>query len=61
MFGHRGAGRTEALFERLTDAGVDVALRRGQLRVSPHLYNTEADIDRALEVLGGRVAPVESG
>jgi selenocysteine lyase/cysteine desulfurase len=38
-----------------------VALRRGQLRVSPHLYNTEADIDRALEVLGGRVAPVESG
>ena len=61
MFGHRGADRTEALFKRLTDTGVDVALRRGQLRVSPHLYNTEADIDRALEVLGGRVAPVESG
>jgi selenocysteine lyase/cysteine desulfurase len=26
-------------------------LRRGHLRVSPHLYNTEADVDRALEVL----------
>ena len=61
VFGHREADRTEALFERLTAAGVDVALRRGQLRISPHLYNTEADIDRALEVLGGRVAPVESG
>jgi cysteine desulfurase/selenocysteine lyase len=61
VFGHRQPDRTEALFERLTAAGVDVALRRGQLRISPHLYNTEADIDRALEVLGGRVAPVESG
>ena len=61
MFGHRDADQTEALYERLTAAGVDVALRRGQLRVSPHLYNAEADIDRALEVLGGRVAPVESG
>ena len=61
VFGNREADQTGALFERLTAAGVDVALRRGQLRVSPHLYNTEADIDRALEVLGGRVAPVESG
>jgi len=32
---------------------VDVALRRGRLRVSPHLYNTAADVDRALEVLDG--------
>jgi len=41
-------------------ARVDVALRRGRLRVSPHLDNTEADLDRALEVLGRRTAPVES-
>jgi selenocysteine lyase/cysteine desulfurase/DNA-binding CsgD family transcriptional regulator len=53
VFGHRQADQTGALFERLTAAGVDVALRRGQLRVSPHLYNTEADIDRALEILDG--------
>jgi selenocysteine lyase/cysteine desulfurase len=58
--GHRHPGRTQGLYERLTAAGVDVALRRGRLRVSPHLYNTEADIDRALEVLGGRTAPVGS-
>jgi selenocysteine lyase/cysteine desulfurase len=40
---------------------VDVAFRRGQLRVSPHLYNTEADVGRALEVLDGRMAQVDSG
>ena len=61
VFGHPQAGRTEELHERLAAAGVDVALRRGRLRVSPHLYNTAADVDRALEVLGGRMAPVDSG
>jgi selenocysteine lyase/cysteine desulfurase len=53
VFGHPQPGRTEALYGRLAAAGVDVALRRGRLRVSPHLYNTEADLDRALEVLDG--------
>jgi cysteine desulfurase / selenocysteine lyase len=53
VLGHRQPGRTEMLHRRLAAAGVDVALRRGRLRVSPHLYNTEADIDRALEVLDG--------
>jgi selenocysteine lyase/cysteine desulfurase len=28
-----------------------VSSRDGNLRVSPHLYNSEADIDRALAVL----------
>ncbi len=49
------------LHRELATAGVDVALRRGRLRVSPHLYNTEADIERALEVLDGPKAPVHSG
>ena len=31
--------------------GVVVSARRDGVRFSPHLYNTEADIDRALEVL----------
>jgi cysteine desulfurase / selenocysteine lyase len=53
VFGHPQAGRAEELHERLAAAGVDVALRRGRLRVSPHLYNTAADVDRALEVLDG--------
>jgi cysteine desulfurase / selenocysteine lyase len=61
VFGHRRPGRTPELYRRLEAAGVDVAFRRGQLRVSPHLYNTEADLDRALEVLDGHTAPVGSG
>lgn len=51
VFGPRRPDRTPELHRRLTDAGVDVAFRRGNLRISPHLYNTPADIDRALEVL----------
>jgi cysteine desulfurase/selenocysteine lyase len=35
----------------LDAAGVDVAMRVGSLRLSPHLHNTPEDIDRALEAL----------
>ncbi|MEU3226409.1 aminotransferase class V-fold PLP-dependent enzyme [Streptomyces sp. NPDC006976] len=37
----------------LERAGVMVAGRAGNLRASFHLYNTEADVDRALEALAG--------
>jgi selenocysteine lyase/cysteine desulfurase len=47
---HRPDG-TAALFEKLKKAGVVVALREGAVRVSPHLYNSERDIDRLLTVL----------
>ena len=43
--------RNEELYRRLTEAGVDVALRAGNIRLSPHLYNTPADVVRAAEVL----------
>jgi selenocysteine lyase/cysteine desulfurase len=39
------------VFERLAAAGVHVAHRRGRIRISPHLYNTPDEIDRALELL----------
>lgn len=42
-----------AAYERLRAAGVDAGLRRGRPRLSPHFYNTAADIDRALEALHG--------
>jgi cysteine desulfurase/selenocysteine lyase len=51
LLGHRRPDRNADLHRRLTAAGVDVAFRAGHLRVSPHLYNTPADLDRALEVL----------
>ncbi|WEH32808.1 aminotransferase class V-fold PLP-dependent enzyme [Streptomyces sp. AM 4-1-1] len=37
----------------LSRAGVLAADRAGNLRVSFHLYNTEADVDRVLDVLAG--------
>ena len=36
---------------RLTDAGIDIAYREGNLRICPHLFNTADDISRALESL----------
>jgi selenocysteine lyase/cysteine desulfurase len=40
--------------ERLREAGVMAAGRGGALRLSCHLYTTERDVDRALEVLTSR-------
>jgi selenocysteine lyase/cysteine desulfurase len=44
---------TGAAFERLRVAKVAVALRGDRIRVSPHLYSTEADVDRLLAALAG--------
>jgi selenocysteine lyase/cysteine desulfurase len=41
-------GRVQEVYRALQDARVHVALRAGALRLSPHVYNTAADIDRAL-------------
>jgi cysteine desulfurase/selenocysteine lyase len=49
-----GRNRNEEVYRRLTANGVDVALRAGNLRLSPHLYNTSYDIERAVNVLIGR-------
>lgn len=48
---HRDASRNPAVHAALGEVGVDVALREGSLRLSPHLYNADADVDRALDVL----------
>ncbi|WP_203290661.1 aminotransferase class V-fold PLP-dependent enzyme [Maricaulis parjimensis] len=39
------------LYERLNAAGVHVSLSRHRLRISPSVFNSEADIDRVLEAL----------
>lgn len=48
---HVEAARNPDIVGRLYAAGVDVALREGNIRISPHLYNTTEDIDRALGLL----------
>jgi selenocysteine lyase/cysteine desulfurase len=44
-------GRAEDIYRALQAERVHVAFRAGALRLSPHLYNTPGDIDRALEAL----------
>jgi selenocysteine lyase/cysteine desulfurase len=39
--------------QRLERAGVMVAVRGGRLRASWHVYNTDADVDAALDALSG--------
>jgi selenocysteine lyase/cysteine desulfurase len=39
--------------ERLQAAGIVAAVRAGSLRTSWHAYNSEADVDRVLDVLTG--------
>ncbi|MFI0932307.1 aminotransferase class V-fold PLP-dependent enzyme [Streptomyces sp. NPDC021019] len=41
----------ESRHSELVEAGVAVSAPAGNLRISCHLYNTEADVDRVLEVL----------
>lgn len=41
--------------ERLVAGGVVAAVRAGQVRASWHAYNTEADVDRVLELMNGAV------
>jgi selenocysteine lyase/cysteine desulfurase len=41
------------VFKRCKAAGVVVNVRAGRVRVSPHAYNTEAEIDRFLEAAKG--------
>jgi cysteine desulfurase / selenocysteine lyase len=43
----------EATAQRLADANVCVAVRRGGVRASVHVFNDDADVDRLLDVLSG--------
>jgi selenocysteine lyase/cysteine desulfurase len=44
-------GMPAGLVEGLASEGVYVAPRLGRMRISPHVYNDEADVDRFVEVL----------
>ncbi|HLW78312.1 MAG TPA: aminotransferase class V-fold PLP-dependent enzyme [Terriglobia bacterium] len=54
ILGFRGESieATRQLHQRLKREHISVSLRRGIIRVSPYLYNTEADIDRLLAAIG---------
>ena len=50
-FAARSAAKTADIYNRLRKENVVVSLREGNIRVSPHLYNTERDIDRLISVV----------
>jgi len=50
-FAARSREKTAELYQRLRKENVIVSLREGNIRVSPHLYNTERDIDRLISVI----------
>ena len=50
-FSARNREKTAELYQHLRRENVVVSLREGNIRVSPHLYNTERDIDRLISVI----------
>jgi cysteine desulfurase/selenocysteine lyase len=50
-FAARTPEKTAELYKKLRAENVIVSLREGNVRVSPHLYNTERDIDRLISVV----------
>ncbi len=66
MITHRDQRRNRSIRRFLKERGVEIALRGGMLRISPHLHNTRDDVERALDLLtqahgslsrrGGRLA-----
>ena len=50
-FAARTPEKTAELYQKLRGENIIVSLREGNIRVSPHLYNTERDIDRLIAVV----------
>jgi selenocysteine lyase/cysteine desulfurase len=48
-------GTAKALVEGLATEGIYVAPRLGRMRISPHVFNDEADADRFVAALGRRL------
>ena len=42
-------GMPKDLIERLAAENIHVAPRLGRMRISPHVYNDESDVDRFVE------------
>jgi selenocysteine lyase/cysteine desulfurase len=50
-------GMPANLIEELASDGIYVAPRLGRMRISPHVYNDEADVDRLVGALSKRLKP----
>jgi cysteine desulfurase / selenocysteine lyase len=61
VVGAADPGDNQAVYQRLTDAGIDAALRAGNIRLSPHLYNTVDQIQYAAAILAGGTTTPRTG
>lgn len=52
---HADRRRNPEIHAALAAAGIDISLRNGDLRFSPHIYNTLDEADRAVSVLNSIV------
>lgn len=59
-FSHKNRDKNGAIHEALRRAGIYIASRVGLMRLSPHLYNRAADIDRVLEGLHRAASGVQA-
>lgn len=50
-FAARSPEKTAEVYQHLRKENIVVSLREGNIRVSPHLFNTERDIDRLITVV----------
>ena len=50
-FTARTPEKTAELYQKLQREKIIVSLREGKIRVSPHLFNSERDIDRLISVV----------
>jgi len=55
------SGSPKDLMKKCRDAGVIVNVRADRVRVSPHAYNTESEIDRFLDVARSLTSSLPGG
>ncbi len=51
VISHTDVKRNKAIFQNLVDSKIVCSLREGNIRLSPHLYNTSDDIERVIKIL----------
>lgn len=51
VFSHRDQGKNAAIFRKLAESGIYGAKWKGNLRISPHIFNTPPDMKKVLQAL----------
>ena len=51
VFSHKDRKKNDAIFRKLLENKIFLAKWKGNLRISPHIFNTNTDIEKTLDVL----------